>query len=94
MSRRYPGKLRYRARTRLLLHAYSYTPTLARLLLHAYSYTPSLTRLLLHAYSYTPNLARLLLQVYSYIGPQAERKRKGESVAIVVAGMLTYADVC
>jgi len=26
------------ADTRLLLHAYSYTPTLARLLLHAYSY--------------------------------------------------------
>merc|ERR1719183_3323730 len=25
-------------------------------------------------------------KVYSYIGPQAERKRKGESVAIVVAG--------
>jgi len=25
-------------------------------------------------------------KVYSYIGPQAERKRRGESVAIVVAG--------
>jgi hypothetical protein len=37
--------------TRLLLHAYSYTPTLTLLLSHAYSYTPTLTRLLLHAYS-------------------------------------------
>ena len=27
--------------TRLLLHAYSYTPTRTRLLLHAYSYTPA-----------------------------------------------------
>jgi hypothetical protein len=35
--------------TRLLLHAYYYTPTLARLLLHAYS-----ARLLLHAFSCTP----------------------------------------
>jgi hypothetical protein len=26
------------------------------------------------------------MQVYSYIGPQAERKRKGDNVAIVVAG--------
>ncbi len=58
--------------THLLLHAYSYTPTLFRcigrqhlpsypdqphLLLHAYSNTPTLTRLLLHAYSYTPTLA-------------------------------------
>jgi hypothetical protein len=53
--------------TRLLLHAYSYTPTLTRLLLHAYSYTPTLTRLLLHAYSYTPTLTltRLLLHAYS-----------------------------
>jgi hypothetical protein len=52
--------------TRLHLHAYSYTPTLARLLLHAYTYTPALTRLLLHAYFYTPTLARLLLHAYSY----------------------------
>jgi hypothetical protein len=43
--------------TRLLLHAYYYTPTLTRLLLHALhasSYTSTLTRLLLHASSYTP----------------------------------------
>jgi hypothetical protein len=55
-----------RCTTRLLLHAYSYTPTLARLLLHAYSYTPTLTRLLLQAYSYTPTLEGLLLHDYSY----------------------------
>ncbi len=65
--------------TRLLLHAYSYTPTLTRLLkrtsrlcsamyafLHAYSYTHTLTRILLHAYSYTPTLTRILLHAYAY----------------------------
>ncbi len=41
--------------TRLLLHAYSCTPSLTRLLC-----TPTLTRLLLHAYSCT----RLLLHAY------------------------------
>jgi hypothetical protein len=40
--------------TRLLLHAYCYTPTVTRLRLHASSYTPTVTRLLLHAYSCTP----------------------------------------
>ncbi len=53
--------------TRLLVHAYSYTPALTRLLLHGYSYPPTLARLarlLLHA-SYTPTLARLL-HAYSY----------------------------
>jgi len=52
--------------TRLLLHAYTYTPTLTRLHINAYSYTPTLARLLLHAYTYTPALTRLLLHAYFY----------------------------
>ncbi len=37
---------------------------LARLLVHAYSYTPTLTRLLLHAYSNTSTLTLTFLLLY------------------------------
>ncbi len=45
--------------------AVTYRHTLAalKLLLHAFSYTPTLTRLLLHAYSYTPTPTRLQQQI-------------------------------